>query len=86
MILPELLDHDPPTSVALYLEIPLSKVVLFQGFFENYEGLAVVRTLGTHSSIVVVRTTPSMFDDCVRALEGLADSIPWRQVAKPAEI
>ncbi len=75
---------DSETCV-IYLEVPGTRVVLFQGFFELYEGVGTVRTLDIRNSLVCVITTPTMLDDCLLILEAMATTVPWRMVAKPEE-
>lgn len=66
------------TSIAIYLEIPPSQVVLLQGFFECYETLGTVRTFDVERSLVCVITSEALRDDCLGALEGLRPIIHWR--------
>lgn len=73
--------RDPQTPV-VYLEVPPAQVVLFQAYFELYEGLGLVRTLDMRKNLLCVITTVSLLDDCCRALEEIKLQIAWR----PAEI
>jgi hypothetical protein len=61
----------------LFVRVPRENVVVFQGLFECYEGLAVVRTLDQERSIVGVMTTPESLDDTLTALESLKGQIGW---------
>lgn len=72
-------------ACALYLEVPASRVVWLQGFFENYEGLGTVRTLDSSKSLVCVLTTPSLERDCIAALEALRPQTAWRAWSNAAE-
>ena len=72
-------------TCAFYLVVPSEKVVLLQAFFELYEGLGIVRTLNLRKSLVCVLTTPSVMDDCRRALEAIRSMIPWSPVPRPEE-
>ncbi|RIL05628.1 MAG: hypothetical protein DCC75_11510 [Proteobacteria bacterium] len=77
-----------PDGVArvIYLEIPRSQVVLFQAFFEHFEGLAVVRTLDANKGLLCVITTSTQLAACLDALETLRPEVRWRQVrAETAE-
>ena len=69
---------------ALYLEVPRSLVVLFQAYFELYEGLGVVRTLDLRKNLVCVLTTDSLRKDCLSALESLQTEINWKFAARPS--
>ncbi|MFM1846998.1 MAG: hypothetical protein RL417_472 [Pseudomonadota bacterium] len=81
-IVPDFIDTG---TCAFYLVVPSDKVVLLQAFFELYEGLGIVRTLNLRKSLVCILTTPSMIDDCRRALEAIRSMIPWGPVARPDE-
>lgn len=65
-------------TYALYLEVPGSRVVQLQSFFECYEGVGIVRTLDIRKSLVCILTTEPMLPDCLKILEDLQDRIPWR--------
>lgn len=71
-------------AVAIYLEVPGSKIVLLQGLFELYEDLAVVRTLSVMKSLVCLITTKSKLADCHKALEAIQPMVRWRPVARPS--
>ena len=51
--------HIDSDTVAFYLEVPRSHVVLLQVFFELYDGVGTVRTIDGESAIACVITTPS---------------------------
>ena len=76
------IDYRDPVTPVLYLEVPSNKVVLFQAFFELYEGLGLVRTLDMRKNLLCVITTDSQLDDCCQALEGIQKEVEW----KPADI
>ncbi|NMC63527.1 MAG: DUF4911 domain-containing protein [SAR324 cluster bacterium] len=67
-------------AVVLHIEVPGSKVVLFQAFFELHEAIGIVRTIDIRRSRVCVVTTEDMLPDCLKLLEALKDQIPWRFV------
>ena len=69
--------------VALFLEVPASKVVLLQGIIECYEGLGVVRTLDRSAHLICILTTPAMLDVCKKVLVTEQESLQWRV---PADI
>lgn len=86
-IIPDKLDDQ---TVAIYLEIPGSKIVELQGYFELYEGIGIVRTLSVKKSLVCILTTVDMQNDCIELLNALRNNngdnnIPWRAVARPDE-
>ena len=74
-----------PFTRAIYLEVPSSKLVLFQAFFELFEGVALVRTLNVKRSLVCVLTTLDLSAQCFTILEALRSIIEWRQVGRPDE-
>jgi len=67
----------------IYLELPGSRVVLLQAFFESYEGLGVVRTLDIRQGLVCILTTPDMLSEALAVLEAEQDSLAWRFAEKP---
>ena len=72
-------------AVAVYLDVPGSKVVLFQAFFEIYEAIGCVRTIDIRQSKVCVVTTRDCLADCERLLNGIKDIVPWRFCERPVE-
>ena len=80
-----LVDNLDEWTRAIYLEVPSAKIVLFQAYFELFEGLGIVRTLSVRRSLVCVLTTRDCLQDCFRVLSALRPEIPWRQVARPEE-
>lgn len=81
----ELVDQLDDQTLAIYLQVPGEDVVKLQAFFEQYEGLGIVRTLSIKKSLIAIITTPSMLDDCLRLLEDLKEQIPWTQLPRPQE-
>ena len=74
--------RDPLTAI-IYLEVPSQNVVLFQAFFELYEGLGLVRTLDLKKDLLCVVTSDSQLDVCLEALIDLKDTIDWRSACIP---
>lgn len=72
-------------ATAVYVEIPGSKVVLFQAFFDLYEAVGIVRTIDIRRSQVCVVTTRDQLGDCLALMEALKEMIPWRFVPKPSD-
>lgn len=72
-------------SFALYLEVPGSKVVLLQAYFELYEGVGVVRTVDIRTSRVCIVTTKSLLQDCLTVLESIHEKTGWKFTKPPAE-
>ncbi len=81
----ESVDWPDEHAVALYLEVPRSLVVLFQAYFELYEGLGVVRTLDLRKNLVCVLTTNSLLPSCLSALESLRADIGWNSAPRPSK-
>ncbi len=84
--------HNPATSedldgcaVALYVEVPGAKVVLFQAFFDMYEAIGIVRTIDIRRSQVCVLTTKDQLRDCMGLLEAVKEYVPWRLIEKPCD-
>jgi len=77
------IDRPDEQTALLYLEVPGSKVVLLQAYFENYEGVGIVRTISIRHSLVCIMTTPSMENVCIAVLESIADLVPHRSISKP---
>lgn len=78
----EVLDQE---AVVLYLEVPASKVVLLQAYFELYEGVGVVRTLNIRTSLICILTTNSMLNDTLRVLEAIQAATLWKFAPRPSE-
>ena len=72
-------------SLALYLRVPASQVVLLQSYFELYEGIGIVRTIDAGRSLVCILTTESQAPHCFTALESLRESIQWQFADPPPE-
>src|SRR5437870_1229339 len=71
-------------TCAIYLDVPPSKVVLLQAYFENYEGAGIVRTLDNRASLVCILSTPSTVGDCSEILYSVKEQIGWR-AAEPSQ-
>jgi hypothetical protein len=74
------------STLALYLELAPSKVVLFQAIFESYEGVATVRTVDKEGSLVCLLTTKEMLSECLNILDSVRVELGWRAVADLAKI
>lgn len=72
-------------AVAIYLEVPGSKVVLFQAYMDLSEDIGFVRTIDIRRSRVCVVTTHDMLPECLRLLDVLKTTIGWRYVEKPPD-
>ncbi len=70
---------------AIYLEVPSAQVVLFQAFFELFEGVGIVRTLSIRKSLICILTTKDQLEECFRILQALTPLIQSRQIARPEE-
>ncbi len=70
-------------TVAFYLEVPRSHVVLITVFFELYDGVGTVRTLDKEGAVVCVLTTPSQVQDCVGVLKAIAEHVAWVPCSEP---
>ena len=79
------IEHSDETARIVYLEVPPSKVVLLQAYFELYEGLGVVRTLNLKKSLLCVITTKCQLVECIEALNSVRDIIGWRFVPIPPD-
>lgn len=82
---PELVDSLDEITRAIYLEVPSAQVVMFQAFFEIFEGVGIVRTLSIRKSLICVLTTADCLAECFRILKALSNAIQWRQVVRPEE-
>jgi len=69
----------------IYLELPGSRVVLLQAFFESYEGLGVVRTLDIRQGLVCILTTPDMLTEALAVLDAERDRLAWRFADRPED-
>lgn len=72
-------------AVALYVEVPGTKVVLFQAFFDMYEAIGIVRTIDIRRSQVCVLTTKDQLKDCMDLLEAVREYVPWRLIERPCD-
>jgi hypothetical protein len=73
-------------TVAFYLEVPRSHIVLLQTYFELYDGVGTVRTLEGERAIVCVLTTPSMAKDCRKVLAAIREHVHWVPCEPPQQI
>ena len=82
------IDHVPldSSTLALYLEIAPSKVVLFQAIFESYEGLATVRTVNKDGCLVCLLTNQDMLGECLNVLDSVRAELGWRVISDTAKI
>lgn len=78
------IDYRDSLTPIIYLEIPSSKVVLFQAYFELYEGLGLVRTLDMRKNLLCVITSESQLEDCCMALMSIQSQIEWIPAAIPS--
>jgi hypothetical protein len=69
-------------TVALYLKVAGSRIVLFQAIFETYEGLGTVRTIDVRKALVSVITTPSQVPDCQSLLTSIKPYFDLRCAAE----
>ena len=83
MVLPH--DSLDDIAVAIYLEVPASKVVVFQAFFDIYEAIGFVRTIDLRRSMLAVVTTKDCLEDCCSLLEAIKGMVPWRIAQKPGD-
>ena len=78
--IPVAIDTD---TVAFYLEVPRSHVVLITVFFELYDGVGTVRTLDKEGTVVCVLTTPSQVQDCISVLKAIREHVAWVPCSEP---
>jgi hypothetical protein len=78
------IDYRDEITPIIYLEIPPTKVVLFQAFFELYEGLGLVRTLDMRKNLICVITMDSQLAECCNALEAIKSQIDWKPATIPS--
>ncbi len=76
-------DFRDPLTPIVYIEVPSQKVVLFQAFFELYEGLGLVRTLDLKKNLLCVITSESQLTSCLEALNELKEQIQWKAARIP---
>ena len=70
-------------TVAFYLEVPRSHVVLLTVYFELYDGVGTVRTLDKEGAVVCVLTTPSLVQDCIGVLNAIKEHVAWVPCSEP---
>ncbi len=71
-------EYPDDQSCVLYLEVPASKVVLLQAYYELYEGVGIVRTLDISSGLVSILTTSCLLADCLEVLDSIQEKTLWR--------
>lgn len=71
-----------PKTVAFYLHVPRSHVVLLQVFFELYDGVGTVRTTQAEERVVCVLTPKAQQEDCIGVLEAIRGEVHW-EIAPP---
>jgi hypothetical protein len=71
-------------TVAFYLEVPRSHVVLLTVYFELYDGVGTVRTLEKEGAVVCVLTTPSLVQDCISVLNAIKEHVAWVPCSEPS--
>ena len=79
------IDYRDELTPVVYLEVPTPKVVLFQAFFELYEGLGLVRTLDMRKNLLCVITTDSQLAECCNALFELKAQTDWKPANIPSQ-
>lgn len=72
--------------LAIYLEVPGSKIVELQALVESYEGLAIVRTISVRDALICILAAPDQFQATTALLDSIVNQIPWRLVSRPAHI
>jgi hypothetical protein len=75
--------HIDGNTIAFYLEVPRSHVVLITVFFELYDGVGTVRTLDKEGAVVCVLTTPSQVQDCIGVLKAIREHVAWVPCSEP---
>jgi len=73
-------------TYGIFLEVPGSKVVHLQAYFEIHEGVGTVRTMDIRRSLVCILTTTDMLDDCIAILTAIRKNVPWRDVSCPDDV
>jgi hypothetical protein len=64
-------------TVAFYLTVENSQIVVFQAIVESYEGLGSVRTVDVGASLVSIIAPKDQLNDCQRVLRSLKKEVPW---------
>jgi hypothetical protein len=67
-------------AVLFLVQVDPVQVAFFQGIFESYEGVGLVRTLDIQRSLLGVLTTPDMQLDCLRLLKDIWPVTKWTAV------
>jgi len=71
-----------PETVAFYLQVPRSQVILIQAYFELYDGVGTVRTTQGEEPVVCVLTPKAQQEDCMSVLEAIRSQVHW-EIAPP---
>lgn len=71
-----------PHGCAIFVRVPAEKVVLFQAFFELYEGIAAVRTVDKEASVVCLLTTPDFAPVCQEILSCTQTMLGWSNLGE----
>jgi hypothetical protein len=66
-----------PETIAFYLHVPRSHVILLQTYFELYDGVGTVRTTQGTERVVCVLTPKAQQDDCMNVLEAIRGEVHW---------
>jgi len=72
-----------PETVAFYLRMPRSHVILIQAYFELYDGVGTVRTTQDAEPVVCVLTPKAQQDDCMGVLEAIRGEVHWEPCPPP---
>ena len=65
----------------IYLRVPEENLVLLQGIFESYEGLAIVRTVDVPKSLISIIATKDTLKDTISLLDSIKDLVGWQTVS-----
>jgi hypothetical protein len=74
-----------PNTVAFYLNVPRSHVILLQAYFELYDGVGTVRTSQDEDRVVCVLTPQAQQDDCIGVLEAIRGEVHWEIASPPSK-
>jgi hypothetical protein len=75
-----------PQTVAFYLRLPRSHVILIQVYFELYDGVGTVRTTQGEEPVVCVLTPKAQQEDCMRVLEAIRGQVHWEISPPPTRV
>jgi hypothetical protein len=74
-----------PETVAFYLHVPRSHVILLQAYFELYDGVGTVRTTQGEERVVCVLTPKAQQEDCMGVLEAIREEVHWEISPPPSK-